>query len=216
MRVPLPHRHMINALVVALAWIGTIWLVRLPYRIDPETAARLQIVPWLLVILFALGLTLGIKGTIRNKRGFQLCLSGVWTLAAATGLILLMSDNRIHSSVSAYNECISNLRKIDGVIESIAHERGLKPGAVVSQQELAARLNGKGALRCREGGTYTYGMVGDPSRCSVAEHFLPETWPDRGRPKSSLFPHKYVAPAKSTWDPEEPKITNNQSASAHR
>jgi hypothetical protein len=69
-------------------------------------------------------------------------------------------------------ECINNLRQIDGAKEQWIMNTRQTIGA---PSDLAAinNLIKYGEPKCPEGGTYTYGDVGQDPRCSIKGHQLP-------------------------------------------
>ncbi len=73
--------------------------------------------------------------------------------------------------VSMKNACINNLRQIDGAKSQWALENKKQEGDPVVESEVKALLTHP--LVCPAGGTYTYGPVGTPPRCSVPGHQLP-------------------------------------------
>jgi hypothetical protein len=72
---------------------------------------------------------------------------------------------------SPRNACINNLRQIDGAKEQWAIENHIQSGAPSIPKEVNAYMKG-GGPKCPEGGTYTYGKVDEPPRCSIKGHSL--------------------------------------------
>ncbi len=68
--------------------------------------------------------------------------------------------------------CIQNLKQIQNAKEQWALEYKTQIGDPVSQSEVD-KLIGH-ALACPSGGTYSYGAVGTPPRCSKPGHQLPD------------------------------------------
>lgn len=66
--------------------------------------------------------------------------------------------------------CISNLRQIEGAIESWALENKKTEGnsTVGAERAINAFLRGGQAPVCPAGGTYIYGKVGEAPRCTLA------------------------------------------------
>jgi hypothetical protein len=78
-------------------------------------------------------------------------------------------------NTSPKNECINNLRQIDGAIQQWALENNKTNSDIPTWTDLKGYL-GRGETeipKCPLGGTYTLGPVGDKPRCSVAGHGLP-------------------------------------------
>ena len=69
------------------------------------------------------------------------------------------------------NACINNLRQIDGAKEQWALENHIESGKPSIDKEIDAYLKG-GRPKCPQGGTYTYGKVDEPPRCSIKDHTL--------------------------------------------
>src|SRR4051812_22106763 len=82
-------------------------------------------------------------------------------------------------SREATNACISNLRQIDGAKQYWAdqqHKRTNDTPTVADLQPimLPGRPNEPLVLKCWKGGTYSFGRVGEPPRCSFPGHELPQ------------------------------------------
>lgn len=71
------------------------------------------------------------------------------------------------------NECINNLRQIDGAKNEWALENGKPKGTPVTAADIAPYIRGGVLPKCPAGGTYTIGKVGEPPTCSVPGHALP-------------------------------------------
>ena len=103
--------------------------------------------------------------------------------AGHIGLILLLTiaifaiPTRFYMSqttgrrTSPRNACINNLRRIDGAKEQWALENHIESGALAIPKEVNAYIKG-GGPKCPDGGSYTYGKVDEPPRCSIKEHTL--------------------------------------------
>src|SRR5690242_17190925 len=65
--------------------------------------------------------------------------------------------------------CISNLREIDGAKEQRALENHIESGKPSIDKEVDAYMKG-GRPKCPQGGTYSYGKVDEPPRCSIKGH----------------------------------------------
>jgi hypothetical protein len=72
---------------------------------------------------------------------------------------------------SPKNACINNLRQIDGAKEQWALENHIESGAASIAKEVNAYIKG-GGPKCPAGGSYTYGKVDEPPRCSIKGHSL--------------------------------------------
>lgn len=72
------------------------------------------------------------------------------------------------------NACINNLRQIDGAKEQWALETKPAANAPVDLPAVNAYIKG-GQPKCPADGTYTYGNVAEPPRCSITGHSLSDT-----------------------------------------
>ncbi|HEY6229237.1 MAG TPA: hypothetical protein VI282_19120, partial [Verrucomicrobiae bacterium] len=66
---------------------------------------------------------------------------------------------------------INNLRQIDGAIEQWALENNRSTNDPAIESEIIRYIKGSRPA-CPEGGTYTFGKVGEPPRCSIPGHVL--------------------------------------------
>lgn len=159
-----------SSVLVAVAFAGGIWLVRLPYRLDPFTFKLSRLVALAVVVLFVLGLVVGVAEAFRSKDKLAFWFSIAGVLGAAAGLILFATSYvGAHATTSAENQCINNLRELDRVVEQIAMEQNLKPGTRVPESEILRRADSKN-LKCPEGGIYSYGVIGEAPKCSMPGH----------------------------------------------
>jgi hypothetical protein len=74
------------------------------------------------------------------------------------------------------NECINNLRLIDGATQEWALERHKSDTEVPTWEDLQPYLTSGTnlvVLRCRMGGTYTLGSVSNTPTCSIPGHVIP-------------------------------------------
>jgi hypothetical protein len=72
------------------------------------------------------------------------------------------------------NECINNLRQIDGAMQQCALENNMTVTSVVTAEQITpylVRPNGQ-FPRCPSGGTYTFGSVTNLPTCSIPGHAL--------------------------------------------
>src|SRR5690242_4747301 len=138
-----------------------------PYRLAPGLAAVVRIVELGAAPLLVLALLVGaveLHKASKQESGATLdvILASVGVVLAVIGLsfFLIHGFNQGHSSTSSRNQCINNLRRLDLTIEEIAQEQHLGRGAVVDKAAIQQRVSRKN-LRCPDGGTYSYGIVGE-------------------------------------------------------
>lgn len=74
----------------------------------------------------------------------------------------------------AMNNCINNLRQIDGAKQQWALEHSKPANTLVSEVNITAYLPGNTLPVCPAGGTYTLNPVGVAPTCSVPGHQLPK------------------------------------------
>src|SRR5579862_408260 len=77
---------------------------------------------------------------------------------------------------AAWNDCINNLRMIDGAKQTWALETGKQATDTPTWADIQPYFNrGTNAAmpKCPSGGTYTIGAVGEKPKCSIAGHVLP-------------------------------------------
>lgn len=75
--------------------------------------------------------------------------------------------------VSAQNQCINQLRQLDGAKQQWALENNKTADAIPQPQDVAAFLKDQRLPLCPSGGTYTLNTVGQPPTCSIPGHALP-------------------------------------------
>jgi hypothetical protein len=78
--------------------------------------------------------------------------------------------------IAQKNQCINNLRMIDGAKQQWALENKKTSEAVPTAEDINKYLpNGVSfeSLHCAKEGTYTIGKVGEPPTCSIPQHQLP-------------------------------------------
>lgn len=157
-------------MLIAFGWVGTIWLVLLPYRLSPFALQLSRVLVFAVLVFFVLGLGIGTVDAIRRKDKLGKWFSVFSAFGALAGLVFFtLFYVGAHASVSAKNQCINNLRELDRIIEQIASEWNLEAGTKVPESEILRRLNNT-KLNCPEGGTYSYGIVGEAPKCSVPGH----------------------------------------------
>jgi hypothetical protein len=113
---------------------------------------------------------MGNKKTSRRRIFWGLAIFGVILVGAVT--IPKFAVTRCGEPTSSKNACINNLRQIDGAKEQWALEGHVKASAESVVSEVDKYMKG-GHPKCPDGGTYTYGKVSEPTRCSVKDHALP-------------------------------------------
>ena len=126
-----------------------------------------------------------IKRSAGALEGQGLALAGLITgyisIAAAVFLIPMMAAIAIPNFVKARetaqkNQCIQNLRMIDGAKQQWALENNKTSDAVPTAQDINKYLpNGRTfeSFHCPKDGTYTINNVGEAPACSVPGHQLP-------------------------------------------
>jgi hypothetical protein len=76
-------------------------------------------------------------------------------------------------ATAAKNQCISNLRRIDGAKQQWAIEMAKQASTTPAWNDLQSYFPGETIPKCPSGGAYTLGAVSEPPKCSIAEHVLP-------------------------------------------
>jgi len=108
-------------------------------------------------------------------------ITGYLTIGLAVFFIPMMAAIAIPNFVKARdtaqkNQCINNLRLIDGAKQQWALENNKTANDIPTGHDLDKYLT-RGftfeSLHCLKGGTYTINKVGEPPTCSVPEHQLP-------------------------------------------
>lgn len=72
----------------------------------------------------------------------------------------------------AKNNCINNLRQIDGAKQQWALENKQPADAVVAAQQIAPYLKDSAIPKCPGGGTYTLHDISAAPTCSISSHVL--------------------------------------------
>ena len=95
-------------------------------------------------------------------------------IAIAVAIVLSFAGSRwyiLAHTPSAVNPCYANLKQIDGAKDTWALEHKKETNDTPTWSELVGRDGYIGHMPiCPCGGTYTLGPVGQPARCSLAEH----------------------------------------------
>jgi hypothetical protein len=113
---------------------------------------------------------MGDKKTSRRRIFWGLIIFGVILVGAV--IIPNFAVMGCGGPTSSKNACINNLRQIDGAKEQWALENHVEASAEIVVSEVDKYMKG-GHPKCPAGGTYTYGKVSEPPRCSVKDHVLP-------------------------------------------
>jgi competence protein ComGC len=106
-------------------------------------------------------------------------ITGYVTIGLAIIVIPMMAAIAIPNFVKARdtaqkNQCINNLRIIDGAKQQWALENNKTADAIPTAQDLDKYIpKGFNSLHCAKDGTYTINKVGEAPTCSVPEHHLP-------------------------------------------
>jgi hypothetical protein len=133
--------------------------------------AEALIVPLLLICTVA-GLVL--RDTLKRSR-VSLGHIAVFVFASLASMVapdfLWDAGSRCPRPRQNKNACINNLREIDGAKEQWALENHVESGKLAIVKEVDAYIKG-GHPKCPQGGTYTYGKVDEPPRCSIKGHNL--------------------------------------------
>jgi hypothetical protein len=95
----------------------------------------------------------------------------ILAVGLAVGGVCYLQIRRDEASVQSRSTCINNLDWIAGAKDVLARERGLKAGAVVSEETVAAYIV-HGWPNCPAGGKYTVNPIGQSPTCSVVGHSL--------------------------------------------
>lgn len=72
--------------------------------------------------------------------------------------------------VTFNRSCVDQLQEIKVAKEKLALDRHWTNGTPVLAQEFAPFLKAGSIPRCPQGGTYKYGVLGEPPSCSIPEH----------------------------------------------
>ena len=102
----------------------------------------------------------------RNER----IIGGIF-LTLAFGLVLKAKFGFPREMSAPRNQCINNLRQIDGAIQIWALDHGRTNGSLVIVSSMATNIK-FGFPRCPLGGIYKIGKVGESPTCTVPGHTL--------------------------------------------
>jgi hypothetical protein len=105
-----------------------------------------------------------------RKRLWAIAILVVLSVGAAALILPGASGGRCKET-SPKNACINNLRQIDGAKEQWALETHQPTNAPVIVSAVNQYIKG-GGPKCPQGGTYTYGNIDQPPRCSISGHSL--------------------------------------------
>jgi hypothetical protein len=92
-------------------------------------------------------------------------------------LTALVVPKFIRGETSPKNNCINNLRVIDGAKQMWASEHKRSEGDVPTWADLKPYLTRPGyenLVKCPLGGAYTIGAVSNLPSCSIPDHVLPK------------------------------------------
>ena len=158
----------IGVIALSVAVLGCILGARLlfyPYRIgwvQREQLAILQVVDFSFEVT---GLILGIIAVCtRTRVGRAL---GAAAIVLSVVNFWFLADCGPHSVVSKRNVCYNFQRMIEGGQEQVALAAGLTNGASVEAKAIAEYIKDNTIPKCPSGGTYSFGIVGEPVECSL-------------------------------------------------
>jgi hypothetical protein len=77
------------------------------------------------------------------------------------------------SAEAERNQCLNNLRQIDGAMQQCALENNFTVTNVVTAEQILPYLRNQQLPRCPAGGTYTFGSLTNVPTCSIPGHALP-------------------------------------------
>ena len=140
--------------------------------------------------LFAIpGLICALVAQRRIKRaagavgGQGIALAGLITNCVSIGLSIFLVPMMMAIAIPNFvkaretaqrNACINNLRMIDAAKNEWALENSKTNGSPVTQADLLPYFKADKFPVCPAGGAYTIGAVGEPPKCSIPGHVLPE------------------------------------------
>ena len=104
----------------------------------------------------------------------RLLLWSLILIAAAVIVVIFALPQRLfvpQCSLNPRNTCMHYLRQIDGAKEQWGLENHKTEGDLIVPSEVNAYIKGGGPT-CPSGGTYRYGKLGDPPRCSIQGHTI--------------------------------------------
>ncbi len=170
-------------LFALLGLLALLSLSQFPYRLSQSQGISFRAIYFLTTAFFVGGLFSGVAGfclaqtSKMNVESSGFMRGGIWAGISISfiGLAMLCFDIGnwgIHSTPSALNTCLNNLRKIDEAKEEWVLRSGATNGTEVSWENIERDFP-KGFPVCPEGGKYNLARVGEPVTCSNPNHRIP-------------------------------------------
>jgi len=103
-----------------------------------------------------------------RKKGFTLVEVMIIVLIISVLLSIAIPQFMTARAKASKRSCQSNMRLYDTAKAQAAIDKNLPPDYVIVDSDIAPYL--RQFPQCPAGGTYDYGTVSDPTRCSLAEH----------------------------------------------
>ncbi len=110
---------------------------------------------------------------VKTREGFSKLVQFLVLFAVLALLAAVAIPNFVKARGGPHRAygCFSILRQIDGAKDQWALENKKSVGTPVVASEVDAYIK-SGAPKCPNGGTYTYGAVGETPKCSIPGHTL--------------------------------------------